>query len=136
VVDPDRYNAQGELVSEFGSVGSGTGQFYLVHGVAVDREHRVYVSDRDNNRIQVFTEAGEFIEEWPDVLGPTGIYIDERENVWVLSTTLNQILQFDLNGELQYQFGAYRCTRRLRGRLLPPPSDDRGPGGQPLRGQL
>jgi hypothetical protein len=106
-----RYNAQGELVSEFGSVGSGPGQFDLVHGIAVDREHRIYVSDRDNNRIQVFTEQGEFIEEWPDILGPTGIYIDERENVWVLSTTLNQILEFNLNGELQYQFGAYCCTR-------------------------
>jgi hypothetical protein len=106
-----RYNAQGEYVSEFGSVGSGPGQFDLVHGIAVDRDRRVYVSDRDNNRIQVFTENGEFIEEWPDILGPTGIYIDERENVWVLSTTLNQILKFNLDGELQYQFGAYCCTR-------------------------
>jgi hypothetical protein len=106
-----RYNANGEFVSEFGSVGSGPGQFDLVHGIAVDRDMRIYVSDRDNNRIQVFSEQGEFIEEWPDILGPTGIYIDERENVWVLSTTLNQILEFNKNGELQYQFGAYCCTR-------------------------
>lgn len=106
-----RYDAQGELVSEFGSVGSGPGQFDLVHGVAVDRDRRIYVSDRDNDRIQVFAEDGEFIEEWPDIKGPTGIYIDERDNVWVLSTTLNQILEFDLNGVLQYQFGAYCCTR-------------------------
>jgi DNA-binding beta-propeller fold protein YncE len=106
-----RYNERGEFVSEFGSVGSGPGQFDLVHGVAVDRDMRIYVSDRDNNRIQVFSEQGEFIEEWPDILGPTGIYIDERENVWVLSTTLNQILEFNKNGELQYQFGAYCCTR-------------------------
>ena len=106
-----RYNEKGEFVSEFGSVGSGPGQFDLVHGVAVDRDMRIYVSDRDNNRIQVFTEQGQFIEEWPDILGPTGIYIDERDNVWVLSTTLNQILEFNTNGELQYQFGAYCCTR-------------------------
>ena len=106
-----RYDAEGNLVSEFGSVGTGPGQFDLVHGVAVDRNRRIYVSDRDNDRIQVFTEAGEFIEEWPDIKGPTGIYIDERDNVWVLSTTLNQILEFDLNGVLQYQFGAYCCTR-------------------------
>ena len=36
-----RYNADGEFVSEFGSVGSGPGQFDLIHGVAVDEEHRV-----------------------------------------------------------------------------------------------
>jgi hypothetical protein len=107
-----RYNPQGELISEFGVPGkNGPGQFDLVHGVAIDRQHRIYVSDRANERIQVFTEAGEFIEEWPDIKGPTGIYIDERDNVWVLSTTLNQILEYNLNGELLYNFGAYCCTR-------------------------
>jgi len=106
-----KYNAAGEYVMEWGKLGSGPGQFDLVHGVAVDREGRIYTADRNNNRIQVFTESGEFIEEWPDIKGPTGIYIDERENAWVLSTTLNQILEFNLNGELQYQFGAYCCTR-------------------------
>lgn len=107
-----RYDAQGEFISQFGDIGKGgPGEFDLIHGVAIDHQRRIYVSDRDDDRIQVFTEAGEFIEEWPDVKGPTGIYIDERENVWVLSTTLKQILKFDLNGELQYQFGAYCCTR-------------------------
>ena len=106
-----RYNADGEFVSEFGSVGTGPGQFDLIHGVGVDRDGRILVSDRDNNRIQVFTEGGEFIEEWPDITGPTGIHIDENDDVWVISTTLNQILKFNKNGELRYGFGAYCCTR-------------------------
>ena len=41
-----KYNADGELVSEFGEVGTGPGQFDLIHGVAVDRDRRVYVGDR------------------------------------------------------------------------------------------
>lgn len=106
-----RYDAEGAFVSEFGSVGSGPGQFDLIHGVAVDRDRRILVSDRDNNRIQVFTEDGDFIEEWPDILGPTGLHIDVDDNVWVLSTTLNQISKFSSQGELLYQFGAYCCTR-------------------------
>jgi peptidylamidoglycolate lyase len=106
-----RYDAKGEFVSEFGSVGSGPGQFDLIHGVAVDRNRRILVSDRDNDRIQVFTENGRFLEEWPDILGPTGIHVDEDDNVWVLSTTLNQISRFSHEGELLYQFGAYCCTR-------------------------
>ena len=48
---------------EFGSLGKGPGQFDLVHGVAIDQKHRIYVADRTNNRIQVFTEKGQFIEE-------------------------------------------------------------------------
>jgi hypothetical protein len=106
-----RYNAQGELLSEFGSVGSGPGQFDLIHGVAVDKEGRIYAADRTNNRIQVFTESGEFIEEWPDVTNPAGVYIDVDENVWVVSATLNRLVKYDKQGRLQNYFGAYGGTR-------------------------
>jgi hypothetical protein len=111
-----RYNAEGELVSEFGKVdftegpGGAPGEFDLIHGVAVDRDFRIYVADRNNDRIQVFTEDGEFIEEWPNVLDPVGIYIDEREGVWVVSAVLNRILKYNLQGVLQYGFGAYGGT--------------------------
>jgi len=106
-----RYNAAGELVSEFGSVGSGPGQFDLIHGIAVDRDHRIYVGDRNNDRIQVFTEDGEFIEEWPDVTDPVGIFIDENDAVWVISAAVNRILRYDLDGVLQYHWGAFGGTR-------------------------
>ena len=106
-----RYNAKGEYVSEFGSLGKGPGQFDLVHGVAIDQNHRIYVADRTNNRIQVFTEEGKFIEEWPDVTDPVGIFIDERNAVWVISAALNRILKYDMDGNLQYSWGAYGGTR-------------------------
>jgi len=106
-----RYDADGEYLMEWGELGTGPGQFDLVHGVAVDRDHRVYVGDRTNNRIQVFTEDGEFIEEWPDVSDPVGIFIDERDAVWVVSARLNRILKYNLDGELQYYWGAYGGTR-------------------------
>lgn len=102
-----RFNAQGEFISQFGSVGSGPGQFDLVHGVAVDRDRRIYVVDRNNSRIQVFTEDGEYIEEWPDIHYPSGIHIDENDGVWVISGALNRVLRYDTNGRLQYYFGAY-----------------------------
>ena len=87
-----RYNPDGEFLMEFGELGDGPGQFDLVHGVAIDRDHRIYVGDRSNNRIQVFTEEGEFIEEWPDVTDPVGVFIDEDESVWVISARLNRLL--------------------------------------------
>ena len=96
---------------EWGELGSGPGQFDLVHSVAVDRDRRVYVGDRTNNRIQVFTENGEFIEEWPNVSDPVGVFIDENDAVWVISATLNRILKYNRDGELQYYWGAYGGTR-------------------------
>ena len=106
-----RYNADGEFLMEFGELGDGPGQFDLVHGVAIDRDHRIYVGDRSNNRIQVFTEEGEFIEEWPDVSDPVGVFIDESESVWVISARLNRLLKYNTQGELQYYVGAFGGTR-------------------------
>ena len=106
-----RYNAEGEFLMEFGELGDGPGQFDLVHGVAIDRDHRIYVGDRSNNRIQVFTEEGEFIEEWPDVSDPVGVFIDEHDAVWVISARLNRLLKYNTQGELQYHLGAFGGTR-------------------------
>ena len=106
-----KYTNDGELVTEFGSVGSGPGQFDLIHGLAVDSDRRIYVGDRTNNRIQVFTEDGEFIEEWPDVSDPVGIFIDENESVWVVSAALNRILKYNREGVLQYHWGTFGGTR-------------------------
>jgi DNA-binding beta-propeller fold protein YncE len=82
-----------------------------VHGVAVDRNRRIYVADRTNNRIQVFTENGEYIEEWPNVTDPVGVYIDENDGVWVVSAVLNRLLKYNTNGQLQYYWGAFGGTR-------------------------
>ena len=41
----------------------GSEQFNIVHGVAISHDGFVYVSDRVNNRIQVFTLDGKFIKE-------------------------------------------------------------------------
>ena len=106
-----KYNADGEYMMEGGELGSGPGQFDLVHGVAVDRDRRVYVGDRTNNRIQIFTENGDFIEEWPDISDPVGVFFDEYDGVWVISARLNRILKYSSAGELQYYLGAYGGTR-------------------------
>lgn len=106
-----RYNAKGDFLMEFGELGDGPGQFDLVHGVAIDRNRRIYVGDRSNNRIQVFTEEGEFVDEWPDVSDPVGVFIDEHDAVWVISARLNRLLKFNTEGELQYYLGTFGGTR-------------------------
>ncbi len=91
----------------WGSLGTGPGQFDLLHGLAIDREGRVYVSDRQNERIQIFTEDGEFIEEWTGIFDPVNIFIDENESVWVLDASLNRVSRYSMEGELLYHWGAY-----------------------------
>jgi len=102
-----KYTADGEFVMEWGALGNGPGEFDLLHGLAIDRDRRVYVGDRQNSRIQIFSEDGEFIEEWPDIFDPVNIWIDRDQWVWVLDASLNRALKYSREGELQYHWGAY-----------------------------
>ena len=81
-----------------------------MHGIAVDNAGRIYVGDRRNSRIQVFTPEGEFIEEWPGVIDPVGIFITEERDVWVVSAALNRLLKYNTDGVLQYHGGTYGRT--------------------------
>ncbi|MGC4112280.1 MAG: hypothetical protein QM747_18055 [Nocardioides sp.] len=58
-----------ELAHSWGEPGPLPGQFCLVHHVAVTAE-QVYVTDRENERIQIFDPDGEFLSQWRDVQRP------------------------------------------------------------------
>jgi DNA-binding beta-propeller fold protein YncE len=78
-----RFSADGRLMHSWGSPGGGPGQFNLPHGIAVDRNARVYVADRENNRIQIFGLSGEIVGQWMDVVRPTEVFADPEDNIFV-----------------------------------------------------
>jgi DNA-binding beta-propeller fold protein YncE len=61
------YTADGKRLHQWGTKGTGPGEFRLPHGLAVDEKGIVYVADRENGRIQRFTSAGKFVDEWPNL---------------------------------------------------------------------
>src|SRR6266446_3499145 len=78
------FSADGKLLDSWGTPGKqAPGEFHLPHSVWVDRQGMVYVCDRENNRIQVFTTTGQFTAQWTDIHRPTDIYIDAQEIVYV-----------------------------------------------------
>ena len=68
------FSPKGELKRSWGEPGSGPGQFHLAHGIAVAADGRVFVCDREADRIQIFSPDGEFLSEWKadGALGPAG----------------------------------------------------------------
>lgn len=52
-----RFNRDGQFMSEFGGMGAGNGQFNSPTGIAVDRDGYVYISDTNNNRVQKFAPS-------------------------------------------------------------------------------
>jgi DNA-binding beta-propeller fold protein YncE len=78
-----KFSPEGRLLFSWGGPGVGPGQFNLPHGIALDREGRVFVADRENSRIQIFSPRGEFLAEWTDVARPMQVFIDGEDNVFV-----------------------------------------------------
>jgi DNA-binding beta-propeller fold protein YncE len=72
-----RFSKDGTLLGSWGEPGAGPGQFHVVHGIAVDSEGMVYVADRENSRIQIFSEEGKYAGVWTDVARPCQIFIDK-----------------------------------------------------------
>ena len=68
-----RFTADGVLVKSWGSPGSGPGQFHLPHSIAFDDDGRLYVADRSNRRVQIFTPDGDFLGMWTGMGGPNDI---------------------------------------------------------------
>ena len=56
-----KFSSDGSYIGQWGSQGSGPGQFNLPWGAATDAAGNVYVADWRNDRIQKFTTDGEFL---------------------------------------------------------------------------
>jgi len=99
-----RFSADGELELSWGEEGTGPGQFALPHDVCIDPRNRVLVSDRTNNRIQIFDRDGRFLEQWTDIMAPNNIHIDESEIVYVAEAP-QRVSMFNLDGQLVARWG-------------------------------
>lgn len=104
-------DAEANYLTEFGERGTGRGQFNGVHGLAVGPDGRIFVADRDNQRVQVFNETTRAavwyhpniapIATWPGFDLPLDIIVNQYE-VWVADLGPAKIVKLDLNGNRQY----------------------------------
>ena len=110
-----KFSPDGELIKSWGEPGTGPGQFDLVHSVWIDSDYRVYICDRENNRIQLFDGEGEFLEEWPGYLRPDKLWFDQDETIFmaevghrmtILDRQNNVLSQWGEAGDEPHQFVA------------------------------
>jgi DNA-binding beta-propeller fold protein YncE len=68
-----KYDRNGKWIKNWGSRGTGQGQFNIVHGIAIDAQGNVYVGDEGNKRVQVFDTEGTFKTQFTNVGAPTAL---------------------------------------------------------------
>ncbi len=102
-----KFDRDGKYIFEWGTKGSGPGEFNVVHSIAVDAQKRVYVADRDNNRIQIFDEKGKFLEQWTNIQAPSRVMVAQDQSVWVSSAAFGRVAKFDANGTLLTYWGTF-----------------------------
>ena len=78
-----RFSAKGELIQSWGEPGSEPGQFNLPHSVWVHTDGRVFVCDRENDRVQIFSPDGKLLTIWTNVTRPGDLWIDADDHVFV-----------------------------------------------------
>lgn len=78
-----KFDAKGKFVMQWGGHGNGPGQFEMPHCLAMDSKGRLYVGDRGNSRIQIFTQNGKFLGQLTQFGRPSGMTIDHNDLLYV-----------------------------------------------------
>jgi streptogramin lyase len=78
-----KFTKDGKFIKQWGMHGSGPGEFETPHALAMDSQGRLFVGDRTNNRIEIFDQHGNLLDEWTQFSRPSGIFIDKNDVIYV-----------------------------------------------------
>ena len=104
-------DAEGNFITSFGEAGTGRGEFNGVHALATGPDGRIFVADRDNNRVQVFNQTTRAAAWYHPNIAPIAVWTDfdlpldiivNGYDVWVSDLSPPKIVKLDLNGNPQY----------------------------------
>ncbi len=99
-----KFDRDGNYVMAWGTRGEAEGQFNGVHAIATDARGRVYVADRNNDRVQVFDSDGRHLDTWGGLSFPNDILITANQEVWVADNQPPQMVKFDTEGNRLYSW--------------------------------
>ncbi len=100
-----RFKDNGELIMSWGEPGkTEPGHFHLPHSVIIDAKGQVWVCDRENSRIQVFSPDGQFVTMWTDIHRPQDIALGSDGAFYVCEAEIDgsppRVSVIDENGKV------------------------------------
>ncbi len=107
-----KFSPQGKYVTSWGQRGNPpneTRPSYMntVHAIVIDKQRRLYVSDRANHRVQIFDENGKFLDAWTNVPLPYSFVMTDDQHLVSASGQTSKFTKYDLNGRLLSAWGTF-----------------------------
>jgi DNA-binding beta-propeller fold protein YncE len=99
-----KFDKTGKFIKQWGGRGTEPGKFRVAHGLAVDAKGLLWVTDRENSRIQVFDQDGNFQREIKYAGLPCSLLI-RRDGITMVNGFTGQILELDLDGKVLGVYG-------------------------------
>src|SRR5262249_26495377 len=81
-----RFSKDGKFIRAYGKTGKAPGDFRGPHALSYDSQGRLFVADRNNNRIQIFDKNMKFVTEWKQFGRPSGMAILKDDTLLVSDT--------------------------------------------------
>jgi prepilin-type N-terminal cleavage/methylation domain-containing protein len=107
----EEFSSTGTYLSQFGTQGSGNGQFQLPEDLAIDASGNIWVQDRGDSRVQEFSSTGTYLSQfstaYPNGAVPTGLSILSTGNFVMAQAYIGVIQEFSSTGTYLSEFGSY-----------------------------
>lgn len=97
------FSPDGTLIRSWGGPGQEPGHFNIPHSIHVDSLCRVWVSDRDNDRVQIFDREGRLLHIIDKLLYPGEVWSD-RDHVYICEME-GRVSIYDMDYQLLAEIG-------------------------------
>jgi len=94
-----KFDKTGKFIKSWGGKGKEPGKFDVAHGLALDAKGQLWVTDRENQRIQIFDPDGKYIKEVKYAGLPCSLDIGSK-NIYMVNGFAGQVLKLDLDGKV------------------------------------
>ena len=114
-----KFDSNGNYLTQWGREGLGEGQFTHPFDIAIDQQNNIYMSDVGSNSIQKFDQMGQFLLRW----GKTGYNDGEFSDVYSVAIAPNgNVLVTDSTGRIQ----KFDSNGQFLSMIFPEPVDNQG----------
>jgi DNA-binding beta-propeller fold protein YncE len=101
-----KFDRDGNFLKAWGNKkGSGAGEFSTPHNIVVGPDGLLYVTDRENHRIQVFDSEGNLKKTWPVAGSPNGLAIGPDGALYGTEADGGRVWKLGWDGQILGEMG-------------------------------